>query len=808
MKTKNCPPQFKCYILQLLLLVIIVKVEAQSISGNVQGEDGSKIEYATLTLMKLPDSSLVKGTLTDSLGRYEFRNISFGKYFISAFSVGFTKTNSNSFEYSGQNVLIEPILLKNQTTELGVVIVSATKPLIEHDDDKIIFNTTSDPSSKSENALDIIRKTPFLSVDGNDNVLMNGQTNFKVLLNGRETGMFSTNLSQALKSISGASILRIEVITNPSAKYDAEGVGGVINIVTVKKIVGYNGNTSLTISSLNFGFGNLNLNAKKGKIGISLNYNFFKQGYFGLEFPPMLVNSRVLANNSQTYSSRTSYGSTIQNLFQNNGYAEFNYELDSLKTLSIYSGVTGGYNNLHTEVTNQANFDNFTRSSYFDFKNNIQNPNYSFGGDFVKKFYKTSDKEFSIKVFSVYSKNNSFLDSYQDNQLIDRYISNINYSNNLQTTFQSDYILPLKNNAKLETGVKLILRNATSDYESLTKSMQSEKFTLLPENSNNFDYKQQVYSGYGSYNFKMKDWAFRTGIRLEHTEVNGNFKSSGSVVTQSYTNFIPNIQASTALSKAYKIILNYGQRIQRPFINSLNPFINNNDTLSISYGNPQLKPQLIRNFTLQNNITKGKVFASLTLGGSYSNDKIIDISTFNKQTGVTTTESQNLGVECQLSMNGNLTAALTNKWNMSFNSTFIYASIKNLLENGQENKGFSGNFGLNNTIKLNPKFTVSTFTGYFKPPVGLQGQTGGQWFYNITPNYKFMKDKFTLSFAMARFFTQYMTVKTTLADKNFTSENSNSFQARNFRLGLTYNFGKLTENISKKKGVNNDDVVK
>ncbi|GAB3522607.1 TonB-dependent receptor [Emticicia fontis] len=764
------------------------------------------LPFATISLFKNNAPQPVKATFSDEVGKFSIPTDT-GSFTILCTFIGYADKRISVTIRNNESKDLQTILLVSTTKSLGAVTVTARKPLIEQTDDKIIFNTDADPSTKTETALDILRKTPFVSVDGNDNITVNGQSNFKILLNGRETGMFSQNVSQALKSFPGSTIVKIEVITNPSAKYDAEGVGGVINIVTQKQIIGYNGNASLTLSSFHNTFGNLNFNLKKGKVGVSVNYFFNALGLLGNPFPPQLATSKTDAFNSQTYNSRILNGITMQTLFQNFGNAEISYDLDKCKTISVYGSVAGGFNNLTTSTDIQTIFPTSTSISFLTLQNKNDNPNYNIGSDFIKKFKDMPEKEFSIKLFTEYTKNNRFLDSYQDNPEIDRYMINNNYAHNTQTTLQTDYILPMKRKQKLETGLKLILRSATSDYESLIKTRPTEEYTVLPGNTNSFNYQQQVYSAYGSYNFVVRKFPIRVGLRMEHTEVNGNFNGTETAVKQSYSNLIPNIQTSTQLTKDYKLVLSYGQRIQRPFINNLNPFINNNDTLNISYGNPTLKPQLIHNLTLQNTFSKGKVFAGLTLVGTYSNNKIIQISRFNKETGVTTTVSENLGKESQLSLNGNINVNFSKVWNMSFNSNLSYTYIKNSSDLAQQNSGLSGFVGISNNFKVNPKFNISTFVGNFKPPIGLQGYTSSQWFYNITPTYKLFKDKITVTVAAARFFTKYATVRTIQKDVNFRSENINTFQIRNFRLGIIWNFGKLKENVSKKKGVNNDDVL-
>ncbi|WP_091148362.1 outer membrane beta-barrel protein [Mucilaginibacter pineti] len=169
--------------------------------------------------------------------------------------------------------------------------------------------------------------------------------------------------------------------------------------------------------------------------------------------------------------------------------------------------------------------------------------------------------------------------------------------------------------------------------------------------------------------------------------------------------------------------------------------------------------------------------------------------------------AKNRSREAQLSLNGNITISMSKAWNLVMNSNLQYTNLQNISNTMLQNNGLSGSFGISNTLQVNKKFTISTFFGNFKPPIGLQGYTSSQWFYNITPSYKFFKDKLVLTIAAARFFSNYVTVKTVQSDPNFHSENLNSFQARNLRLGIIWNFGKLTEKVSRKKGINNDDVL-
>ncbi len=794
----------------ILLTFISQAQQPATVSGIVKDSATQKmLAFVTVSLYKNKlQAQPVKVTYTNKEGKFSFKADT-GSNLIVLTQSGYLEKRLPFTAIAGEVKELNDIMLVAGSKVLTGITVTATKPLIEQTDDKIVYNTEADPAAKSETALDILRKTPFVSVDGNDNIQVNGQGSFKVLLNGRETAMFAQNPSQALKGFPGASIVKIEVITNPSAKYDAEGVGGIINIITKKKVTGYNGTGTIAYNSVIQPRGNINFNMKKGKVGISVNYNAFGQGLFGLDGRESYNYSRTDAIQSTVFSSRVLDVVNTPKSFINFGNAEMSLDIDSMNTISVYGSVSGGRSTIKSvqnitmivpSVPNSINSSFLTKSkSVFPSKN--------IGVDFVRKFKENKDKEFSVKIYGEFGTSNNFYESYQDNPGADRYIINNNFANNTQYTIQSDYVLPLQKGRKLETGAKLILRKANSDYESLLKTNPADDYKLDPVNTNNFDYAQQVYSGYGSYNFKIRKWSFRTGLRLEHTEVDGSFTGTGTKVSQSYTNLIPNLQVTRILSKAYTIVLGYSQRIQRPFINSLNPFVDNTDTLNISYGNPALHPQLIHSVSFQNRINKGKIFAGLTLTGSYSDDKVISIARYDNTTGVTTTTRENLGKELLLSLNGNITARFNKAWTLSINSNIAYLSIQNSLKASQQNKGISGSINVNNSYKINPKLTLSTFLAYFRSQVSIQGYSTGQVFYNLSASYKILKERMTIGLVTNRIFEKYGILKSYVKDQNFSTESVFKFPVRVIGVSLTWNFGKLKENVSKKKGVSNDDVL-
>lgn len=776
------------------------------LSGNVTDSSKKPLGFVTVHIYKQKD--LLKPlttTYTKQDGKFKFEGIDSGNHLLVFTHTGFAeKKQPVSINATSGNVELDPVQLSIAAGVLKEVSVKTQRPLVEQSDDKIIFNVEDDPTNKTETAIDILRKTPFVTVDGEDNVQVNGQRNFKVLLNGRETSMFARNLKEALKGFPGSLISKIEVITSPSAKYDGEGVGGVINIITKKKIVGYNGSISSfsrTLDRMNH-FA-VNGNAKIGKIGGSLFYGI------GQRHPVALANFTSTVPIIPSVFTKRELDGTRKNINQwNFGNAEFSWEIDTLNTISTYANINSGTDKSvlsQTITTDYSN--NGTGISYYTMNSRNENPGISAGTDYIKKFKKNKEREFSIRFLGEFGKSNSFMNSLQENPSSDRFIINNSIAKNNQYTLQTDYSSPLKNNQKLELGLKTILRRASSDFESLLKYDAATNYKINPANTDKFKYIQNVFSVYSMYSFKIKKTSFRIGGRAEHTTVNGDFITSNTLVKQSYTTLLPNIQSTKRLGKTITLVLSYSKRLQRPYIWDLNPFIFNNDSLDITYGNPGLDPQTIHILSAQTRFVKGSTFASASIEGGYSNDKILNYSSFDAATGITRTTSLNIGKEFQSRFNLNVNAKITGQWDVFVNASIRYIHIANNAKTSQSNQGFGSNFNMNNSYKFSNKFTITTFFGIWQDPVTIQTEFPLMLWYNVAFNHKFLKDKLNVSLRGVNFLEKTRDFRTVLTDPNFITTNINTQFRRGGVLALTWNFGKLTENVSKKKGVNNDDLL-
>ncbi|HEX6915649.1 MAG TPA: outer membrane beta-barrel family protein [Chitinophagaceae bacterium] len=771
------------------------------ISGSVTDSADARLAYATVMLYRQGQMEQpVKSTFTNEKGIFDLPADT-GAYTLVVIHTGFAEAKQDLKLLDG-DLRLGTIRLTPSRAKLEEVVVTSRKPLIEQSADKIVYNVESDPASKTETALDILRKTPFVTVDGEDNIQVNGQSNFKVLLNGKETAMFAQNVKEALKGFAGALIVKIEVITSPGAKYDGEGIGGIINIITRKKLKGYSGSISTYTMSNGFSNLNTNLSAKIGRFGFTAHYG--GGGNFNLKGTTSAVTTPTVPS---AFTRRQIDGRRKMSNFWNFGNAELSIELDSLNTVSIYGNVSGGWNELDFDQSILTTFHSAPAStSAFRMKMRNEFPTTSLGADYIRKF-KTPEKEFSLRLNTEFGNANQLSNSFQDNPSSDRFIVNRSIAENLQYTVQADYTLPFKKNRKLETGLKGILRRASSDFRSHIKYDAGEDFKVNPANSDYFSYQQDVYSAYASYSWKMGNTTFRAGGRAEHTVVNGDFSSSSTRVKQEYTTFLPNLQASFKLSGTTTMVMNYNKRLQRPYIWNLNPFVNNNDSLFISYGNPQLAPQTIHTVSAQGRMNSGGNFLSLMLSASYSGDMIVQYARFNPSTGVTATTSENLGKELQFSLNVNATLKLTPKWKLFMNGNLRRSRVKNQALPEQVNSGFGGNANMNTQYSINKRFNLSGYGGFWQAPVSIQFRYPLNIWYGVNVGYKMFSEKLNVSLGAAAFLQKERSFTTVIKDPNFSSVSSNRFPFRSVAVSVSWNFGKLTENVSKKKGVSNDDLV-
>lgn len=796
---------FRTYVLLFILLLTGIDSFAQStlsIRGIVMDSIQNKtLQSATINLFSVSSNSPVAKTITNESGVFLLQIKDTGTYIIESSFTGFV--NHRDTVVIDKDTDLGKISLHEKSKTLTEVSVTAQKKLIEQTDDKIIYNVENDPLAKSQTAIDILRKTPFVSVDGDNNVRVNGQSNFRVLLNGRETAMFAQNVKEALQGFPGGSIMKIEVITNPSAKYDAEGIGGLINIITKKKIEGYNGSVSTWTTTIKQMVLNTNFNAKINKIGVTVNYG--TSANIGIR---SFYTSHTTPLGTAIYSSRLLEGDRKATSYWNFGNAELSWQLDSLSALSFFGNISGGNSKvvLAQQITTAYSNTSSPYTSNFDQANRRQYPTNTIGADYIKKYASNPGKEFSLRINAELGHSNSFLESDEISISANRFTINNSIATNKQYTLQSDFINPFNERTKIELGARATLRRATSDFESQIKYNSSENFKINPANSDNFSFFQDVLSAYGSLSFKINTINIRTGIRVEQTVINGDFQSGKGFAKNSYLNILPNLQLSTKI-KDLALVVSYNQRLQRPYISYLNPFIENNDSLNISFGNPGLDAQTIHTITLQSRLQKGNTFMGLTFSSSYSNNMIVSLVTFNSANGIRSTTYRNVGRDFLYSVNGNINTKFGKDWSFNAGINFQYRTVSNKEMPSQYNRGMGGNTNAGVTWVVNPKFTATTYAGFEKSIIDLQSSPSIIPYCGTGVTYQVVQNKLRIGLMGQNYFAKYYDYTTRIKGSSFETLNINETPFSKLVLTVNWNFGKLKEKVSKRRGVTNDDLL-
>lgn len=704
-----------------------------------------------------------------------------------------------------------PVKVTNQKTDLGKipieegvmlkeVTITAQKPLVKVDPDKIVYSIESDPDAQANNALEMLRKVPLITVDAEENITMNGQSNFKVLVNGKSSSMMSANFKEALKSLPANSIRDIEVITNPSSKYDAEGVGGIINIITNKKtLTGYNGSISTGIDAR----GSLNLSAY---LAVKIKKFSFSSRYYGnqIKQPRTLTDIETeYFYNTDFHYSQSNANSSYKGM--SNGYTgEASYEIDSLNLISMaFWGSRSNYENRGFTGTQYMNADNGITRLYENHTNSKNNAGYLSGNIDYQRTYKKPDKSLT---FSYKLDNNPRIvkNSSVVNGLIN-YPSYNQLSENeaigREQTFQADYYDPITKKHQVEGGLKFILRQNSSNSEVFRDN-------IALDNVNDLDYDQYIMGVYAGYLIKWQKLSTKAGLRLERTWNDGHSKTSGinTDFTNRLFNLVPYVTFSYMPKQGRTFKLSYTQRLSRPGIWYLNPYVNNTDSLNISYGNPLLKSEVSHSFELGYTYFTPKINVSTSVNSSFANNSIQRISRVESN-GATVSTYENIGKNQLYGLNLYVSYRPSPKLNVYANGGVNYSKIEAITSYAIRNDGFNyrGSLGARQTVWKDGSITANL--GLYSSTIMLQGKSSSFYFTSLSLSQYFLKRKLMLSVSTSDPFWPRKKYTNQSGDITFSSHIVNSYPAQNLRLSLSYNFGKMALQVKKaRRGINNDDL--
>jgi hypothetical protein len=805
----------KLLFMSRYFLMIIIALQCSSFATNLKAQENKyqisgvivdsltqkEGEYFTVSLKK---DAVIKSVVSDERGKFTFSGISKGQYTLILGSLGY-KQKQLALQV-GADVDLGRISMTATGNELNEVAVFGSRPIIKQEPDRITYDIQADPESKVLTVMDMMRKVPLLSVDADDNVKLKGTGNYRILINGKPSGILTRDPKEYLKSMPAAGVQKIEVITTPPSKYESEGLSGIINIITARKLEnGYNGNVNVRQQLPGGPGGNVNLTVKQGNFGANLygGTGIWKIG--GIKMTD-IRNSRGTAVPSSLYSVGFQ---EIDNRFAWGG-AELSYEIDSLNLITVEINPYGGYNqqdlNQHFDITDGSVFSGYDMDS---------RTRYEWGGtDYTLNYQKGfKDKKEHLLTFSY-----KFFDSSEP-QLNDvRFTNKMNFtgsnykqentSGSKEQTAQIDYINPFEK-LTLEAGVKAILRSGESDFQYLNFNEAQGMYQLDPSQSNVYNNDQNIFGVYNTYTLKLKDWTFKAGARLEGTYVEGNFESTNSTVNTHYFNLIPSVSLNRALKKSQSLSLGFTQRIQRPGIWDLNPFVDKSRPNFEFIGNPDLEATLSNNFELTySNFKKGSL--NLSLSYNFANNTQQQVFEYIEAENLTRVTSFNIGKNKLFGTNANFNYPLTAKWNLNMSANLNYLWLEGMI-NGvlTKNSGVTGYANLNTSYKFEKTWKASVSFNYGAPDVLLQGTSNSYYFLGFSGSKDIIKDKLTLSAMIANPFQKYRAYKSFNEGVNFTQERFRENIYRRANVGLSWKFGKLQGSIKKsERSINNDDTKK
>jgi hypothetical protein len=769
----------------------------------VDSATGAPLPYVTVGLKN--DSNTIKAAVTREDGSFVFAGVKPVSYALTIMAMGFgKKTLQVDVAAANGRLGLGRITLVRQSSALKQVTVTGEKPIITQEIDGISYDLQADPDSKSSNVLEMMRKIPHISLDGDDNILLNGEAGYKILINGKPSSMAERNPKAVLRSMPASTIQRIEVITTPSSKYDSEGFAGIINIITNKRPAdGYKGvinvNGRYPVGGPGVG-GSISL--KSGKWGITASgaANTYGSPETDSRIDRLATSGkreRLQQNGTTKPSSRTGYLG-----------AEISYEADSLNLISAQFNINGSReknrNTQYSVLTAGDDLQSYNIAGRED--------TYGDGKDMALNYqrgFKRNKKDlltFSYRYFTYGSEQSNgiaVLDTV--NYPLSDY-KQYNEQDASEHTFQVDYLFSW-GKVNVESGVKAIFRNNDGDFQTSVLDHLTGGFYLDSSLSNVLKNKQQIFAAYNTYEFAFKGWSFKGGVRIEQTIIDADFISNASNVKQHYFNVMPAVSIGKKLSKRSVLTLGFRQRIKRPGVNQLNPFVDRSNPNVERSGNPELSPALLNGIHLGYTYS-GKVVVVTGADYAYFNKLAIPVSYLIPETNVVRTSFENAGSGKGLSGSLNISYPVTPKLSLTLNNNFVYIWTRSVAQGAEiANEGFMYTIAASAGYKFEKGWRLNGNVNVISPKVTFQGSSNSVVTSSIGVTKSFMNDKISLSAAVSNPFTRFRNdVKTTFG-KDFEQDVTRQLYFRAFSFNLNYNFGKLREAIKKnKRGIKNDDV--
>lgn len=792
----------KSFLLITCFFIAVFSSWSQSaIKGSIKDEAGKAVFSATVSLLQASDSATVKFALSDKEGRYYFSAIREGKYFISASSVGYDTANSSMFAFDKELVEIPSLILLHNKKVLDNVTVTASRPFIEMQLDKMVINVEASPTNAGSNILEVLAKSPAISVDMDENISLNGKQGVMILIDGKTTYLSGKDLAALLKSMPASNTDQIEIMTNPPAKYEAEGMAGVINIKTKKSkkdgwngsfstnagigIFSINGNSRTTFNSQN----NLNFNYKKGKI------NLFGSGGFSR------FGGTAFASFDKTYYT-PAYTINGYSFFSFNGSYKGNYVplsigldyyINKKNTVGIVvnKGFSSGQDP-RDRTTDLWDENNQLLKHYLSFTN----PNYKFNRTTLNLNWKhsmdTLGQEISFDADYVHYGNpykDTLRTDYYTNQIISQtsFLSNNNQTNTDIFAFKSDYTKPFKD-GRFEAGVKFSL--VQTDLDNLFYRYGNNQWASDINLSNHSSYKENINAAYININKKLKKWSLQAGLRLENMNMNANQSLGAYKIDRTNTGLFPSFFVGYDLNKNNTMKFSASRRINRYSFYSIMPYKQVVDSLDTWHGNPELKPEHSNRLELAYAF-KNKYF--FTFSYTITHDAIRYVAAQVGEQKITEFYPVNVDKLNSLNLNIVTPIKIVKWWDINLFTNIYNNKYFNLQNNTVSKFYLTLNENMTNTFNLGKGLKGELILEYNTKSVDQLGETHAR-FSNISIGLQkqVMKEKgsFTLNITDPfQWCNRYKSIGTYLRMKE---SDYFYFTSRGIRLTFNYRFGKVS----------------
>lgn len=812
-------------IILILQLLFFVEAGAQSklntsLSGKVFDKSTNQpLEYATITVISKESGKVINGTVTDIKGAFAISGLPYDKYKVNIDFIGYEKITMDNIDISKDNrsISVGTIFLNQSAKSLQGVVIVGDKPVVENKIDKIVYNVSNDITSQGGAAIDVLKKVPQVTVDVDGNVELQGNSNIRFLINGKPSSVFGSSLSDALASIPSSQIKSIEAVTNPGAKYDSQGTGGIINIILYdNKMEGVNGNINLSAGT-RLENGSVNLNVRHNKFGV----NVFFSGNAQVKSQMPYSQNRVATDTSaKTITSMMQ--SSVSDFIRNGFRSGIGFDWDITKN-DIITGSLGydQFSNRNKGLTEQDQLiQNFSYDIESDLKTMRNSDSYTkihsidWSIDYKKKF-KKEGQELDI----LYSASNGVpYSDYTQSQFYEGQTipfagsTSINPGTDNETDISIDYAHPVNSNLLIETGAKTVIQNLKSISDVSVYNPLNDLFISDALQSYHLNYTMKIYAGYISGTFKLFDFLnVKAGTRYEYTNVRIDYPNTS---IPAYGILVPTVVLSHDFSKTRSLKLAYGRRLERPEYRELNPFVNLSDPYNITEGNPLLKPEIGNNFELGYSSSfknGGNIYISLI--ERINTQDVKQITTFypayligdSLYSNVSVTNRQNVGEEYNTGINISGSYPVTNKFNLRGNLMISRRYSVSNLNTGNIPTGIRARFNMNATYELPKNLVIELFGFYSAPTRNIQGKTPQFFIYNFAFRKMFRDKRASFGFTATNPFGKYIRQVSTISTEGYTSNTIRQMPFRSFGISLMYKFGRLE--FSKNKEDDNNSFL-